>query len=144
MHIIQPTTTADIPHHSVSSNEVYTCTLYSTFVHILHNMVHFWYTFKNASRYIDWLRAGRSGDRIPAGARFFAHVQTGPGAHPASYTMGTVSFSGVKTAGAWCWPLIQFWCRGQESVELYLYPLWAFGSVRGTFTFTSRYSRYPL
>jgi hypothetical protein len=30
------------------------------------------------------------------GARFFAHVQTGPGAHPASCTMGTGSFPGVK------------------------------------------------
>jgi len=29
-------------------------------------------------------------------ARFFAPVQTGPGAHPASYTMGTDSFPGVK------------------------------------------------
>jgi hypothetical protein len=44
----------------------------------------------------DWLRAGRSGDRIPAGARFFAHVQTGPGAHPTSCTMGTGSFPEVK------------------------------------------------
>jgi hypothetical protein len=33
------------------------------------------------------------------GARFFAHVQTGPGAHPASCTMGTVSFPGVKRPG---------------------------------------------
>jgi hypothetical protein len=33
------------------------------------------------------------------GARFFAHVQTGPGAHPASCTMGTVSFRGVKRPG---------------------------------------------
>jgi hypothetical protein len=33
------------------------------------------------------------------GARFFAHVQTGPGAHPASYTMGTGSFPGVKQPG---------------------------------------------
>jgi hypothetical protein len=31
------------------------------------------------------------------GARFFAHVQTGPGAHPASCTMGTGSFLGVKS-----------------------------------------------
>jgi hypothetical protein len=46
---------------------------------------------------IDWLRTGRSGDRIPA--RFFAHVQTGPEAHPASCTMGTGSFSGVKRPG---------------------------------------------
>jgi hypothetical protein len=33
-------------------------------------------------------------------ARFSAHVQTGPGAHPASYTMGTGSFfPGVKRPG---------------------------------------------
>jgi hypothetical protein len=30
----------------------------------------------------------------PGGARFPAPVQTGPGAHPASCTMGTVSFQG--------------------------------------------------
>jgi hypothetical protein len=35
----------------------------------------------------------------PGGARFFAHVQTGPGAHPASWTMGTGSFLGVKRPG---------------------------------------------
>ena len=32
------------------------------------------------------------------GARFYAPVQTGPGAHPASCTMGTESFPGVKSA----------------------------------------------
>jgi len=30
------------------------------------------------------------------GARFSAHVQTGPEAHPASYVMGTGYFPGVK------------------------------------------------
>jgi hypothetical protein len=45
------------------------------------------------------LWAGRSGDRIPVGARFSAPVQTGPGAHPASYTMGTGSFPGLKRPG---------------------------------------------
>jgi len=40
-------------------------------------------------------------DRISVRARFSAPVQTGPGAHPASYTMGTGPFPGSKAAGAW-------------------------------------------
>ena len=36
---------------------------------------------------IQFVRAGRSGDRIPVD-RFAAPVRIGPGAHPASYTMG--------------------------------------------------------
>jgi hypothetical protein len=35
-------------------------------------------------------------DRIPVRARFSAPVQTGSGAHPASHTMGSPSFPGVK------------------------------------------------
>jgi hypothetical protein len=38
-------------------------------------------------------------DRIPVGVRFFAHVQTGPGDHPASCAMGTGSVPGVKRPG---------------------------------------------
>ena len=33
------------------------------------------------------------------GLRFSAPVQTGPGAHPDSYTMGTGCFRGVKRPG---------------------------------------------
>ena len=47
-------------------------------------------------RYSDLLRAGQFWDRIPAVARFSAPIQIGPGAHPASYTMDTVSFQGEK------------------------------------------------
>ena len=49
--------------------------------------------------YSDSLRAGRSGDQIPMEARFSAPVQTGPGAHPTSFTMGTGPFPGVKQPG---------------------------------------------
>ena len=35
-------------------------------------------------------------DRIQVGTRFSAPTQTGPGAHPASYKMGTGSFPGVQ------------------------------------------------
>jgi hypothetical protein len=39
------------------------------------------------------------GDRIPVGSRYSTPVQTSPGAHPASYTMGTGSFPGEKQPG---------------------------------------------
>ena len=39
--------------------------------------------------YRNSLWRGRSGDQIPVGTRSSATVQNGPGAHPASYTMGT-------------------------------------------------------
>ena len=54
---------------------------------------------RQLSRYSDSLRAGRSGDRIPVGARFSAPFQTDPGAHPASSKMGTGSFPGIKRPG---------------------------------------------
>ena len=46
---------------------------------------------------IELLPIPSSGDRIPVEARFSAPVQIGPGAHPASCTMGTGSFPGVKS-----------------------------------------------
>jgi hypothetical protein len=42
------------------------------------------------------LRAGRSGDQIPVGASLYIPVQTGPGAHPDSYKMGSVSFTELE------------------------------------------------
>jgi hypothetical protein len=46
--------------------------------------------YTNYNKY-NQLRDGRSGDRIPVGAVFSTTVQTGPGAHPASYTTCTGS-----------------------------------------------------
>jgi hypothetical protein len=48
------------------------------------------------SWYSDSLWAGRSGEKILVEARFFAHVQTNPAAHPAFCAMGTGSFPWVK------------------------------------------------
>jgi hypothetical protein len=44
----------------------------------------------------DCLRGGWSGDRIPVGTIFSVPVQTGIVAQPASYTLGSGSFTGVK------------------------------------------------
>ena len=73
------------------------------------------------SRYSDSLRAGRSGIKSQWGARFSAPLQTGPGAYPASCTMGTGSFSEVKRPGRGVDhpPPSKF--QGQEIVGLYLY-----------------------
>jgi len=50
-------------------------------------------------RYSDWLRAGRSGDRIPVEVRFSAPVQTGAEDRPALMEWVPVSFRGVKWPG---------------------------------------------
>jgi len=83
------------------------------------------------SRYSDLLQAGRSGDRIPVGPRFSAPVQTGPGAHPASGTMGTGSFPGVKSGRGVTLtphPLLVPWSRKSRAVPLL--PLWTVRPVQ--------------
>jgi len=43
------------------------------------------------------------------------NVQTGSGAHPASYPMGSGdSFRGGKSTGARSWPFTPIYCRGQR------------------------------
>ena len=96
------------------------------------------------SRYSYWLQAGRSRDRISMGVRFSAPVQTGPGAHPASCTMGTGSFPGVKSGRGVTLtphPLLVPWSRKSRAIPLL--PLWAVRPVQSLsactrvhFTFT--------
>ena len=67
------------------------------------------------------LQAGRSGDRILVGVRFSAPVQTGPGAYPASCTMGTVSFPRVQSGrGVTPHPLLAQWSRNSRAIPLFL------------------------
>ena len=69
----------------------------------------------------DLLRAGRSGDRIPAEARFSAPLQTGHGAHPASCTMRTASSPGVNRPGRGVFHPPPSSAEFEERVELYIY-----------------------
>jgi len=71
----------------------------------------------------DSLRAGWSGDRIPVGAKFSAPVQMGLGAHPASYTIGNVSFPAVKQPRCGVDHPPPSSAEVRERVQLYLYSL---------------------
>jgi len=72
-------------------------------------------------RLLQQLSAGRSGDRIPVGARFSVPVQTGSEAHPASCTMGTGSFPGLKRPGRGVDHPPPSSAEVKERVELYLF-----------------------
>jgi hypothetical protein len=99
---------------------------------------------RQRSRYSDWLRAGRSRDQIPLGPKFCAPVQTGHGAHPASCTMRTGSFPGVKSGRGvtlTLHPLLVPWSRKGRTIPLL--SVWAVRPVQSLsactrvhFTFT--------
>jgi len=77
------------------------------------------------------------GIESPWRARFSAPVQTGPGAHPVSCTMGTVSFSGVKSGRGVTLtphPLLVSWSRKGRATPLF--PLWAVRPVQSLSAFT--------
>jgi hypothetical protein len=61
------------------------------------------------------------GDRILVGVRFSAPLQTGPGAHPAFYTMDMGSFPGVKWVGGGTHHPSLCSAKAKEIVELYIY-----------------------
>jgi hypothetical protein len=78
----------------------------------------------------------RSGDRIPVGGEIFRTRPDRPWGPPSLLYKGYRVFPGGKAARAWCWSPTPFERRGQERVELYLYPPSGVSSLlRGTFTF---------
>jgi hypothetical protein len=98
---------------------------------LLHTYIHTYLVVGLCSQYSDWLRAGRSRDWFLVGARFSAPVQTGPGAHPASCTMGTRSFAGVKSGHSVTLtrhPLLVPWSRKGTAIPVL--PLWAVQPVQ--------------
>jgi hypothetical protein len=75
-----------------------------------------------------------TGIEFPVEARYYVPVQTGPGVHPASCTMGTGSFPGVKSGrGVTLTPHPLLVLIGHERVELYLYsPYGPYGLYRAS------------
>jgi hypothetical protein len=73
------------------------------------------------SRYSDSLQAGRTGDRIPVWAKFSVPIQTGSENHPASCTIETGSFPGVKRPGRGVNHPPPSSVEVKEKVELYPY-----------------------
>jgi len=55
------------------------------------------------------------------GARFSPPVQTGPGAHPASCTMGTGSFPGVKSSRGVALTTHPFLVSWPRRIEIFFY-----------------------
>ena len=93
------------------------------------------------SRYNDSLRAGQSGNRIPAVARCYAVVQTGPAAYQLPVRLVLGLFREGKATGAWCWPPTPIWRRGwRKSRAIPLFPVWVFMACSTvTFTYTCYY-----
>jgi hypothetical protein len=96
-------------------------TNFNSFTHLLLNGTPVHLGPGERSRYSDSLRARRSGDRIPVGARFLAPDQTGPEAYSASCTMDTGSFPGVKRPGRGFDHPPPCSAKVEERVQLYLY-----------------------
>ena len=79
------------------------------------------------------------------GERFSAPVQTGPGAHPASCTMGTVSFPGVRSGRGVTLtphPLLVTWSWKGRAIPLL--PLWAVRPVQNLSACTGVYFTFHI
>jgi len=89
-----------------------------------------------------WSRKSRA---IPLLPRFSTPVQTGPGPHPASCTMCTGSFLGMKSGrGVALTPhhLLVLWSRKSRAIPLL--PLWAVRTVQSLSACTRVHFTYTL
>ena len=68
-----------------------------------------------------WLRGEHFVDRIPVKARFSAPGQTGPGAHPVTCTLYTLSLSALKQQGRGVDRSPPSKVKVKERVQLYIY-----------------------
>jgi hypothetical protein len=91
------------------------------------------YTMSMINRYLNRCRPGSSvglatgygldgSGSNPGGGEIFRLHPDRPWGPPSLLYNGYRVFPGGKVAGAWCWPHSPFYCRGHESMELYLYP----------------------
>ena len=74
-----------------------------------------WHSWYSCSLEAEW-----SGQWIPVGSVIFHANQTSPKPHPATGAMGNQSFTGIKEAGAWCWPTT-FYSTGFQMGQRYTY-----------------------
>jgi hypothetical protein len=83
---------------------------------------HYTYNVGWDSSVVTAIRYGLDGPGIESlGVRFSAPVQTGPGAHPASYKMGTGSLPGVKRPNRGIGNPPPSSAEVKERVQLYVY-----------------------
>jgi hypothetical protein len=117
----------DLDHIKLQANSFY---LYGTLLPPSGPGKHSWYG--------DSLEAGWSGDWILVGARFSTSIQASPRdpSPPASCTIRTGSFPGVKLPGREASPPPPSGAGANERVQLYIYPLFGpNGLYRDPFTF---------
>jgi len=103
---VEPPCNARQASHSYPSRSILCKKNWTTAVELLHYLCPavfsaFWHFLEKVKcKDVTFLQVGQSRDQIPVGAKFSAPIRTGPGAHPASYTMILGLFAWAKVARA--------------------------------------------